>query len=104
METAYDFAKERLKDFTEFPTAAKIIKLMQDYAELHHENQMFLMCCGSCSNFISFMAESGFCKIAECNCVCKNPKAMIDMFDKKCDKWKDAESVARASREKINEA
>ena len=34
MTTAYDFAKEQLKDFTDFPTASKIIKLMQDYADL----------------------------------------------------------------------
>jgi hypothetical protein len=54
---------------------------------LQKEKEMFLLCCGSCLNFIHFMAEAGFCKIAECNCVCKNPKAMIDMFDDKCDKW-----------------
>jgi len=55
--------------------------------ELKKEKEDFLKRCGSCLNFISFMGEAGFCQIAECNCLCKNPKAMIDMFDNKCDKW-----------------
>ena len=54
---------------------------------LKKEKEDFLLCCGSCLNFSSFYAEAGFCKIADCNCVCKNPKAMIDMFDEKCEKW-----------------
>jgi len=54
---------------------------------LRKEREAFLEVCGSCLNFESFIAESGFCKIAECNCVCKNPKSMIDMWDKKCVEW-----------------
>lgn len=50
------------------------------------EHMMFLSVCGSCLNFASFMAESGFCRIAKNNCVCGNPKS-IDMFDNKCEKW-----------------
>jgi hypothetical protein len=55
--------------------------------ELQKEYEGGLECCLSCDNFIYFMAEAGFCKIVECNCICKNPKAMIDIWDKKCDKW-----------------
>lgn len=47
----------------------------------------FMQVCGSCENFISYMAESGFCLISKCNCICKNPSAMIDMWDNKCEKW-----------------
>lgn len=32
METAYEFAKRELKDFTEFPTGSKIIKMLQEYS------------------------------------------------------------------------
>jgi hypothetical protein len=54
---------------------------------LQEERNNFLEKCGSCLNFKFFMAEAGFCKISECNCICKNPKAMIDMWDDKCNKW-----------------
>jgi hypothetical protein len=64
---------------------------MSDYVyteeDRKQETEAFMKCCGSCINFASYMATAGFCKIAECNCICKNPKAMIDMFDTKCDKW-----------------
>jgi len=54
---------------------------------LRLEQKDFLQRCGSCLNFAAFMAEAGFCKIEKCNCLCKNPKAMIDMWNDKCDKW-----------------
>ena len=54
---------------------------------LQLEREDFLQRCGSCLNFQPFMAEAGFCKIAECNCLCKNPKAMIDMWDDRCEEW-----------------
>lgn len=60
-----------------------------DYTEddRQKENEAFMQCCGSCINFDSYMATAGFCRISDNNCICKNPKAMIDMFDEKCDKW-----------------
>lgn len=54
---------------------------------LQEEKDAFLETCGSCINFASFHATAGLCKIASCNCVYKNPKAMIDMFDNKCSSW-----------------
>ena len=51
------------------------------------EKEMFLGCCGSCSNFISLMAEAGLCKLNPPVCFCKTPMAFIDMFDEKCEKW-----------------
>jgi len=64
---------------------------MSDYVyteeDRRQETEAFMQCCGTCLNFASYMTTAGFCKIAECNCICKNPKAMIDMFDPKCDKW-----------------
>ncbi len=54
---------------------------------LQLEREDFLQRCGSCLNFQPFMAEAGFCKIAECNCLCKNQKAMIDMWDDRCEEW-----------------
>jgi len=33
MKTAFEIAKEQLKDFTEYPTASKIIRMMEMYAE-----------------------------------------------------------------------
>jgi hypothetical protein len=62
-------------------------EIEQNKIELQKEYESGLECCLSCDNFISFMAEAGFCKVAECNCICKNPKAMIDMWNKRCDKW-----------------
>lgn len=56
-------------------------------AALKAEYEDYLLRCGSCIHFASFMAEAGFCKLAECNCVCKNPKAMIDIWTDKCEKW-----------------
>ena len=53
------------------------------------ETEMFNQHCGSCVYFSSFYAEAGFCAIAKNNCICKNPKAIIDIWDKKCDKWKE---------------
>ena len=57
-------------------------------AELEKERQAFMMCCGSCLDFVSFHATAGFCKSEENGCLCKNPKAMKDMFDPKCERWK----------------
>jgi len=34
MKTAYELAKEELKDFTDYPTGSKIVQLMLKYAEL----------------------------------------------------------------------
>ena len=62
-------------------------ELLYQQQELIKEHQMWLTCCGSCINFMHYMAEAGFCKMAECNCVCKNPKAMISIWDDKCEKW-----------------
>lgn len=42
--------------------------------------------CMSCINFKRFMGESGMCSINETS-ICKNPKALIDMWDIKCDNW-----------------
>lgn len=42
--------------------------------------------CMSCTSFKGFMGESGICSINKI-CICKNPKALIDMWDIKCDKW-----------------
>lgn len=50
------------------------------------EDLAFKQVCGSCNNFLPFHAEAGFCNIAEDNCICKNPHAMINMFDPKCEK------------------
>lgn len=55
--------------------------------ELKEEKESFLNNCGSCLKFVPFMESAGFCDIAECNCLCKNPKVIIDMFDDKCDNW-----------------
>lgn len=49
------------------------------------ETEMFNNCCGSCLNFNNYLASAGFCKISKLN-VC-DPKAMIDMFDNKCNNW-----------------
>lgn len=54
---------------------------------LRLEYVSFLKNCGSCLNFIPFIAESGLCKIAESNCICKNPKAMINIWNDRCEKW-----------------
>lgn len=43
--------------------------------------------CGSCVHFQYYQGEAGFCDIAENNCICTNPKAMIDIWDNKCKKW-----------------
>ena len=51
------------------------------------ETEMFNTCCGSCSHFQSLMGEAGMCELNENNCLCKNPKAMIDMWNDKCEKW-----------------
>ncbi len=64
----------------------------QEYVEptpkdFSDEFKSIIAVCGSCANFVFFMAEAGFCGIAEDNCLCSNPKAMIDMWDKKCDEW-----------------
>ena len=55
--------------------------------ELKFENDDFMRICGSCDNFFTFIASAGFYKLAKSNCLCRNPKAMIDMWDKKCNKW-----------------
>jgi hypothetical protein len=55
--------------------------------EIIKETEMLNTCCGSCIHFQSLMGESGMCALNKNNCLCKNPKAMIDMFDNKCDKW-----------------
>jgi hypothetical protein len=49
------------------------------------EDEWFKTTCGSCIHFISYHAEAGFCKISELK-PC-DPKAMIDMFDPKCDNY-----------------
>lgn len=49
------------------------------------EKEWFNKCCGSCKEFIYYHAEAGFCKISELK-LC-DPKAMIDMFDPKCEKY-----------------
>lgn len=54
---------------------------------LRLEREDFLQRCGSCLNFSPFISEAGFCKIDNCNCICNNPKAMIDIWDNKCGKW-----------------
>jgi len=56
-------------------------------SECQKEREMVLGCCISCNKFISIMGEAGLCKLNDNNCICKNPKAFIDMFDAKCDKW-----------------
>jgi hypothetical protein len=57
------------------------------YDQAMREEEDFLQRCGSCLYFITFRAEAGFCELAECNCICRNPKAMIDIWDNKCEKW-----------------
>jgi hypothetical protein len=59
----------------------------EEALERQKETEWFLTCCGSCKNFLSIMAEAGICKLNENGCICKNPKAFIDMFDDKCEKW-----------------
>lgn len=54
---------------------------------LADELKGYITTCGSCINFKHFAGEAGFCGIADYNCVCKNPKAIIDMWDSKCEKW-----------------
>lgn len=55
--------------------------------ELNDEFKHLIITCGSCIHFEYFHGETGFCAIAEDNCVCNNPYAMIDIWDNKCDKW-----------------
>jgi hypothetical protein len=64
----------------------------QEYTEptLKDHNNEFktaMTLCISCLHFNYFMAEAGFCEIAENNCICTNPAAMINMWDNKCDQW-----------------
>lgn len=64
----------------------------QEYTEptLKDYNDEFKNCittCGSCANFVHFAGEAGYCSVAENNCICVNPCAMIDIWDNKCDKW-----------------
>lgn len=55
--------------------------------DLDDELISYLACCGSCVHFEYFHGEAGFCDIAENNCICVNPNAMIDIWDNKCEKW-----------------
>jgi len=52
--------------------------------ELNDEFKHLINTCGSCIHFEYFHGEAGFCAVAEDNCVCNNPLAMIDIWDKKC--------------------
>lgn len=63
-----------------------LLQEIESEESAEEERQALLLCCASCANFIRVMAEAGLCKISN-NCICKNPKAFIDMFDAKCDKW-----------------
>mgnify|MGYP003613682509 CR=1 FL=1 len=49
------------------------------------ETEAFKQVCGSCINFSSYLAEAGFCKLN--NLKLCDPKAMIDLWDNRCDKW-----------------
>jgi hypothetical protein len=60
---------------------------IQNEQELKKEKEEFLLLCGSCLHFHSFYAESGVCKL-EKDCVCKRKKPLIDIWNKKCEKWK----------------
>lgn len=65
--------------------------LTPEEIELDREKERlaFLECCGSCSDFVSFYADAGMCRSEEGECcLCRNPKAMKDMFDPKCSRWK----------------
>lgn len=78
--------------FDDYPFSIAELPFSMDLPEYTEEdrkkeNEFFLTVCGSCLHFSSFIAESGFCRMAKNNCVCQNPKSMIDMFNPKCEKW-----------------
>lgn len=58
----------------------------EEEKELQKEKEAMLLCCGSCLNFISLMAEAGLCKLKP-GCFCKGTGYLIDMFDAKCEEW-----------------
>lgn len=86
MEDIFD-----LSQLSELSELQQSTKHFEELLLLEHE--YFLQVCGSCSNFLPFISESGFCKISECNCICKNPKAMIDMWDNKCNNWENSNLI-----------
>ena len=82
---------EFLQFLEEFVDNQKELTPEEEEAERKREYEWFLTTCGSCKNFFSLMGEAGMCKLGDNNCLCENPKAMIDMFDHKCEKWEISE-------------
>lgn len=71
-------------DFSWLPPTQSHLEYTKEDERL--ETEAFNKVCGSCTHFISLMGEAGLCSIAENNCLCKNPKVMIDMWNNKCEK------------------